>query len=89
MSPQVIGKDGAVHGQNLQRFQGKNTPPPPYGAHISDSAIQETVEGPGDNGREYQMATGVNPGLPPREHASGCQVLANLPRYERVVCMVT
>lgn len=70
MSPQVIGKDGAVHGQNLQRFQGKSTPPPPYGAHISDSAIQETVEGPGDNGREYQMATGVNPGLPPREHAA-------------------
>ncbi|KAJ5122591.1 uncharacterized protein N7443_002694 [Penicillium atrosanguineum] len=89
MSPDVVGENGAVHGQDIEQSQSKNIPPPPYGAHTMDLAVQDSLEGRGDSVYGNQTTTGINIGQLPDEQNHTCQVLENVPSYESDVCMVT
>ncbi|KAJ6120013.1 hypothetical protein N7523_004293, partial [Penicillium sp. IBT 18751x] len=76
MSPIVLGEDGTVHGHDMQLLQGKNIPPPPYGAHTRDSAVGDP-------------SAGVLTGWLPHGQETVCQCLGDVPSYESAVRRVT
>jgi hypothetical protein len=88
MSPNVVGQDSAVHGQDIQQFQRNKIPPPPYGAHVSDSTIFDSSEVSGTDGCGHRTVAEVNIGRLPHEQAYGCEVLESVPSYETAVCMM-
>lgn len=51
MTPDTIGDDAVVYGQDIQSLQEKENPPPSYGNHLCDPVF---VECPG-----YSRAPGV------------------------------
>ncbi|KAJ5261720.1 hypothetical protein N7505_008587 [Penicillium chrysogenum] len=44
MTPNVIGEDASVHGQDIQHIQGNQSPPPAYGDRFSDSIVAVATE---------------------------------------------
>ena len=88
MSPNVIGEDAAVHGQDIQQFQINNPPPPLYEAHFNDPTILESLEVLGGFCREYPMAAGVNIQQFPQQQANGCEIMECVPSYETAVSML-
>ena len=81
MTPNVIGEDGSVHGQDIQHIQGNQSPPPAYGDRFSDLilAIATSLDACGQS-----MQAELNSARSAGEQSGSIHATEPAPRYEEV-----
>ncbi|CAG8909909.1 unnamed protein product [Penicillium egyptiacum] len=82
MTPNVIGDDASVHGQDMQHIQGSQSPPPAYSDRFSDLIVavgtQMDLHGP-------PMLVEINSARSSSEQSASIHAMEPVPRYEEVV----
>jgi hypothetical protein len=81
MTPNVIGEDASVHGQDIQYTQGNQSPPPAYGDRFSDLivAVATQLDNCG-----HPMLADVDSARSSSEQSARIHATQPAPRYEEV-----
>ncbi|KAJ5209985.1 hypothetical protein N7491_009796 [Penicillium cf. griseofulvum] len=82
ITPNVIGENATIRGQDFQHMQGSQSPPPPYKDHFSDLIVSAATQ---LNNCEHPMLVEINSARFSSEQSDGIHTMDPAPRYEQVV----
>ncbi|KAJ5966894.1 hypothetical protein N7501_003142 [Penicillium viridicatum] len=81
MTPNAIGDNASIHGQDIQLMQGSQSPPPAYSDRFSDLIVSATQL----NLCEQPMLAEINSARSSSEQSASIHTMEPAPRYEQVV----
>ncbi|KAJ6186544.1 hypothetical protein N7519_007845 [Penicillium mononematosum] len=81
MTPNVIGEDASVHGQDIQHIQGNQSPPPAYGDRFSDSIVAVATQ---LNLCGHPTIAEIDSARSSNEQSASIHATQPAPRYEEV-----
>lgn len=82
MTPNVIGDNASIHGQDIQLMQGSQSPPPAYSDRFSDLIVSAATQ---LNICEQPRLAEINSARSSSEQSAGIYTMDPAPRYEQVV----
>ncbi|OQD69631.1 hypothetical protein PENPOL_c002G02279 [Penicillium polonicum] len=82
MTPNAIGDNASIHGQDIQLMQGSQSPPPAYSDHFSDLIVSAATQ---LNICEQPMMAEINSARSSSEQSASIHTMEPAPRYEQVV----
>ena len=82
MTPNMIGEDATIHGQDIQLMYGSQSPPPAYGDRLSDLIVSAATQ---LNLCEHPMSAQINSACTLSEHSASIHTMEPAPRYEEVL----
>ncbi|CAI7665232.1 unnamed protein product [Penicillium viridicatum] len=82
MTPNAIGDNASIHGQDIQLMQGSQSPPPAYSDRFSDLIVSAATQ---LNFCEQRMLAEINSARSSSEHSASIHTMDPAPRYEQVV----
>lgn len=82
MTPNVVGENASIHGQDIQLMQGSQSPPPAYSDRFSDLMVLAATQ---LDLCEHSMLAGINSARSSSEQSASIHTMEPAPRYEEVV----
>ncbi|KAK4869124.1 hypothetical protein LT330_006124 [Penicillium expansum] len=82
MTPNVIGENASIHGQDIQLLQGSQSPPPAYRDRFADLIVSAATQ---LDCCEHPMLAEFNSARSSSEQTASIHIMEPAPRYEEVV----